>query len=275
MQNANKPNSFVKGDVHPKLMKCFQVEFSTPTSVIFNSVLSSLKYPDQWKIEYGVPIPKTKNTPNNFDEIRVISKTNFLSKVFEGFLAEWMLPYIAPFLDTSQFGGLKGVSTTHYLITFLDYVHSVLDLKEPHAVLAATIDLEKAFNRVDHTLLLQDLFDMKCQSWILKILISYLSDKTLILAHNGSSAHPKPLPAGGPQGTLLGGIIFVVKFNGALLRPQIPRAFLSYTKVPKSAHMKYFDDTTAAAKIALKMTSCLTQIKGKDPLIGMKNHSLS
>ena len=55
-----------------------------------------------------------------------------------------------PYLDPRQCGP-KGRSITGYLIKVLDFVHKTLDLKKPHSVLAACIDLSKALNRVDNT----------------------------------------------------------------------------------------------------------------------------
>ena len=176
---SQKPNSCVKGDVHPKLVKVFDVEFAKPATKIFNSIINTSLYPDQWKIEFGVPIPKCSIT-ESLDDIRVLSKTSFLSKVFESFLVDWMMPCISPFLDPNQFGGSKGISTTHYPIKFLEFTHSTIDSTQPHAVMATLIDLSKAFNRVDHTILIEDLYNMKCPSWLIKIIISYLTQRTLI-----------------------------------------------------------------------------------------------
>ena len=58
MKTAKKPNSTVKGDVHPKLVKRFFVELAKPATVIFNSITKNQIYPSQWKIEYGLPISK-------------------------------------------------------------------------------------------------------------------------------------------------------------------------------------------------------------------------
>ena len=49
-----------------------------------------------------------------------------------------MFPFISPFLDSSNFGGLKGDSPSYYLINLLHFIHSYLDQKVPHAVLLAT-----------------------------------------------------------------------------------------------------------------------------------------
>ena len=87
--------------------------------------------------------------------------------------------------------------------------------------------MSKAFNRVDHNILIEDLCEMKCPPWLLRILISFLTERALALEYNGCLTKPKDLPGGAPQGTLLGQICFIIKFNGALLRPPIPRNLLS------------------------------------------------
>ena len=121
---------------------------------------------------------------------------------------------------------MKGFSITHYLIKLLQFVHATLDLRAPHSVLAACIDLSKAFNRVDHTLVIQDLYDMHTQAWLLKILISYLSDRSMYLSYNGAQSSLKMLPGGGPQVAYLGGLIFIIKYNGAFLRQDIYKALV-------------------------------------------------
>ena len=135
-----------------------------------------MSYPEQWKVELGVPIPKSNSTPPSEDSIRVVSMTHFFSKLYESFLVQWLLPYIQPFLDPGQCGGLKNLSVNHYLIRLVNFIHSSLDTNQnvPKAVLAIMVDMSKAFNRVDHSLCIEDLYDMKCPSWLLNVIFSYL-----------------------------------------------------------------------------------------------------
>ena len=109
------------------------------------------------------------------------------------------MPIIKLFLDPGQCG-IKGFSITHCLIKLLHFVHSNLDLKKPHAVLAAYVDISKAFNGIDHNLVIQDLYDMQTPAWLLNIVISYLSDRSMHLTYNGVQSKIKKLPGGGPQG---------------------------------------------------------------------------
>ena len=68
-------------------------------------------------------------------DLRLISKTAFLSKVYEAFIRDWLMPFIEPFLDPANYGGMKGTSTSHYLLGLLHFIHSHLDKAMPHAVL--------------------------------------------------------------------------------------------------------------------------------------------
>ena len=245
---AKKPLGIVPGDLPRKLVQKTADLIAIPASVIFNTITSTSSYPSCWKIERQVAIPKTY-PPEDENDLRNIAKTPFLSKVYESFLAEWLLIYIRPYLDPNQCG-MKGLSITHYLIKLLHFIHSSLDMKKPHAVLAACIDLSKAFNRVDHSLVIQDLYDMKTPPWLLRIVVSYLSSRTMTLTYKGAESGIKELPAGTPQGAFMGGLIFMIKVNGIFLRPSIPR--IPLLSDASSVTVEYVDDATAASRINLK-----------------------
>jgi hypothetical protein len=138
-------------------------------------------------------------------------------------MSDWLLPIVNPYLDPGQCGGLKKSSISHYLIKLLHYMHFNLDRSQPHAVLLACVDMSKAFNRMSHQKVIEDLFDMKVPGWLLLILISYLTDRKMMLKYRGVFSSLRFLPGSSPQGTVLGVILFIIYFNGAALRPGIPR----------------------------------------------------
>ena len=259
---AKKPNSSVPGDLPKKIIQEFSCELAQPVTVIFNSILSTLEYPKQWVKEYQIPLPKVK-PPTNEEHLRNIAKTAFLSKCFESFLADWLLPIVSPYIDPCQYG-LKGGSITHYLLQLLKFTHEFLDLKSPHAVIFALVDQSKAFNRVSHQMVIEDLHDMKVPSWILKILVSYLSGRSMTMHFKGVTSSIKRLPGSSPQGAFLGIFLFIVKFNGAALRPAIPRESLNCNKKlsnckndyclkhQKQTHAVYVDDLAEAEALNLK-----------------------
>ena len=161
-----------------------------------------------------------------------------------------------PFLDPGQCGGMKNSSITHYLIKLLHYIHFNLDKPEPHAVLLACVDMSKAFNRMSHQKVIEDLFDMKVPGWLLLILISYLTDRKMNMKFRGILSALRSLPGSSPQGTVLGVILFIIYFNGAALRSTIPRPswpiFFKKRNDPTAIKLKFVDDLSIAVKINLK-----------------------
>ena len=245
---ARKPKGIVTSDLPKKIVQNCSDIIAVPAQLIFNNITRTSTYPSKWKIEHQVAIPKTY-PPEDEDDLRNIAKTPFLSKVYESFVANWLLKYIKPFLDPNQCG-LKGSSISHYLIKLLHFIHSTLDSRKPHAVLLACIDLKKAFNRVDHSLVIEDLYDMHTPSWLLKIVASYLSERSMKLCYNGAVCSIKDLPGGSPQGAYLGRLIFIIKCNGVFLRPSIPRNHPLHGN--KSINVEYIDDGAVAAEVDLK-----------------------
>ena len=213
---AKKPQSSVAGDIPVKLVKEFAVELSKPVGIIFNAITESGEYPRQWVQEEQVVIPKSK-TIESFESLRSLSKTAFFSKVYESFIRDWIMPFISPFLDSSNFGGLKGDSPSYYLINLLHFIHSHLDQKVPHAVLLAQADLKRAFNSVSHRNIIIDLCDMMTPGWILKIIYSYLSHRNMVMKFRGATSSRFELTGSCPQGVFLSIIFFIETFNGAFL----------------------------------------------------------
>ena len=74
----------------------------------------------------------------------------------------------------------------------------------------------------------------------------------MFLTYNGAQSSLKLLPGGGPQGAYLGGIIFIIKYNGALLRPPIPRPVYGPITKYKAQKVKFIDDGTVAVSVDLK-----------------------
>ena len=100
--------------IDPRLIMEFAYELSFPLTEIFNCSLTEGIVPNIWKMAYKVPVPKCH--PLNIEQLRPISLTCIFSKSFEDFVVKWIADDIRPVIDKSQFGSLKGRSTTHYLV---------------------------------------------------------------------------------------------------------------------------------------------------------------
>ena len=131
------------------------------------------------------------------------------------------------------------------------------DSSEPTSVLACFVDFAKAFNRQDHSILVTKLSDMGVPSWLLKIIISFLSDRTMIVRYKGETSGVKKLPGGGPQGALLGLLLFLVLVNDVGFKNQSNENGEIITckkrmKQLNELHLKYVDDLTLSESISMK-----------------------
>ena len=253
---AKKPQSGVPGDLPAQIVKEFSVELAGPLYKLLNNVIQSASWPQQWKTEFVTPIGKIPH-PETEDDLRPIALTNFFSKVMEQFVVMWLLEVIGEKLDFRQYGGTKGNSVSHYLIELVNFVLHSQDRQEPTAVLACLVDFSKAFNRQDHNILITKLSDMGVPSWLLQLVIAFLSDRTMIVRYKGKSSQPKQLPGGGPQGTLLGLLLFIVLINdvGFLGQQNATGDIITCKRKMKEMneiHLKFVDDLTMAEAIPLK-----------------------
>ena len=156
-----------------------------------------------------------------------------------------------------QYGGIKGNSITHYIIEFINFVLSNQEAKKPTAVLACMVDFSKAFNRQNHNVLITKLSDMGVPSWLLKIVMSFLSDRSMTVRYKGAKSSRKSLPGGGPQGTLLGLLLFLVLINDAGFSNQKNNAgeLITSRKHFQAAnliHLKYVDDMSIAEAVKVR-----------------------
>ena len=83
------------------------------------------------------------------------------------------------------------------------------------------------------------------------------------MAYGKASSSSRALPGSTPQGALLGGIIFIVKYNGACLRPSIPRLMVS---VNPPLSVKFIDDHSCAVKIDLKRALVKDPVRRQMPV---------
>ena len=252
---AKKPQSGVPYDLPKIITKEFAPELAKPVCRIITSIARTGEWPNHWKLEHITPISKVP-IPESEDDLRPISLTAFFSKVTEHFVVMWLLNYIKDKIDFRQYGGFKGNSITHYLIEFINFILSNQDGTDQIAILACMIDFSKAFNRQNHNLLITKLSDMDVPGWLLKIVIAFLTDRKMLVRYKGEQSKVKTLPGGGPQGTLLGLLLFIVLINDVGFDGQTNNTgeIITSKKNMKAAnqiHLKYVDDLTLAEVINL------------------------
>ena len=212
-KKIKKTKSTLPIDLPCQLTREFASQLSSPVTDIINTSLQQHKYPTLWKHEWVVLAPKKKE-PKCLEDLRKISCTSDFSKLYEGFLKEWILEDIKPNLDFSQYGNEAGTGTEHMLVAFIDKVLKLLDTTEGHAaVIAAMVDWRAAFDRQDPTLAIQKFLNLGLRSSLVQVLVSYLQERKMTVKYNQKTSRMHDLPGGGPQGTLIGGIEYSVQSN--------------------------------------------------------------
>ena len=126
IRKMKKKSSTVIGDIPWKIILEFSVEFCSPLSNIYNSATLGGVWPDIWKCEYVTPAPKVY-PPNSTDDLRKISGTKNLSKIFEALMSDFLIEDMTPSMDPSQYGNVKGLSIQHYLVKMVDKILTILD----------------------------------------------------------------------------------------------------------------------------------------------------
>ena len=255
IKSAKKPKCGVPGDLPRAVVIEFAPELAAPISYIVNNIVQSGEWPSHWKQEWVSAIGKVP-IPISEDQLRPISLSQFFSKVTEQFVVMWLLDHIGDKIDFRQYGGVRGNSVTHYIIEFLNFILLNQDSTDQTAILACLVDFSKAFNRQNHNLLITKLSDMGVPAWLLKVVMAFLSDRKMVLRYKGKMSSIKDLPGGGPQGTLLGLLLFLVLINDAGFQGQSNNAGELLTskrnmKNVNSIHLKFVDDLTLAEAINL------------------------
>ena len=88
----------------------------------------------------------------------------------------------------------------------------------------------------------------------------------MFITYNGAQSSQRRLPGGGPQGAYMGGIIFIIKYNGAFLRPPIPRGIQGPVCKAKAEKVKFVDDGTVAVSVDLKASLIPDPVQRTKPL---------
>ena len=229
-----------------------------PAAQIMNSIARTGTWPKQYQTEWGVPIQKVSNAKDE-SEARLISCTNKLNLIFEKQVVTWLMKCVEKKLDPDQFGGKKGHSISHYLIEMTNLILYNQDLKEPQATIANFIDYKQGFNRCQHSVFIEILSkDYDVPGWLLRILVGYLSGRTMKVRYKGKIGEGKDIGGGAGQGAPLGMWIFLFMIDQLGPKPNPTPLGLIITKPEKkrskieTGKQKFVDDFTVLASIDLK-----------------------
>ena len=132
---------------------------------------------------------------------------------------DWSYSKIIKHIDPQQFGNIKATSTSHYLVNCLEFIHSHLDKRDTSLALAF-VDFKKAFDLVDHSVVINKAIDLGLHPDLTAWLADFLCGRQQAVRYQGSVSSLRQLTCGVPQGTKMGPLCFLMMINDALTDTQ-------------------------------------------------------
>ena len=249
------------GDFPQRILIEFALEFSAPFCNIINCAVQSNCFPDAYKKAEITPIPKIKQ-PLSLSDLRPISKTPIGGKMIERVIDTDLDEDIYGKISKSQYGNCKGSSTTHYLIKLTHQAFKSTD--RGHATTAITIDYSKAFDYVDHNILVEKLIKLEVRGQLIKLIISFLSNRSHNTCIQGFKSKFESISCGVPQGTVLGPKLFVILMNDDKCQDLSTYKFVD----DKTLALSYAEDQTQTLQKALDLE--LEQTRENNMIINEK-----
>ena len=194
------------------VLRDFGQVLAGPVACLWNSSIREGKISNVWKSAYVSPLPKVTPALEVRKDLRPISLTPLLPKGLESHVVKWLWEIIFDKIDPKQFGSVKGSSTVHALVEPLHNCYNSTDASR-NFVWILLLDYSKAFDLINHQIVLQKLSDMGTPALLLRWIAAFLTARQQQVRIGGSQSSWYQLCGGAPQGTLLGVILFVVHIN--------------------------------------------------------------
>ena len=200
----------MSSSIPPKVLKENITIFCKPLTDIINNGISSSCFDDGLKLADLTPIHKENDTTSK-KNYRNISLLPVVSKLFEKLMQYQISAYMEKFLSPFLCGYRKGYSAQHALLSMLEKWRISLD-KGGYGG-GVLMDLSKAFDTLDHDLLIAKLHAYGFDKQSLRLIKSYLSDRWQRTKINTSYSSWSALLVGVPQGSVLGPLLFNLFIN--------------------------------------------------------------
>ena len=240
LRNLNPDKALGPDGIPGRILKESAQTIAPSLTLLFNKSLHFAVVPHEWKLANVVPIFK-KGVKDHVQNYRPISLLCVVSKLLERCVLNHIWDHLQEVINDCQHGFMPSRSCTSQLIGVLDKIGNFLDRGEQIDVIY--LDMTKAFDRVNHELLLSKLRHFGFKNNLLNWFQSYLFQRRQQVTVLGSTSSSLPVVSGVPQGSILGPVLFLLYVN------DLPDA------VSSSTVATFADDTKLFKTIACKADS--------------------
>ena len=185
---------------------------SVPISNLCNRSLETGVYPDLLKIARVIPIHK-KDSKLDVSNYRPISLLSNINKIFEKIMCLRIRNHFekSNLLYDLQFGFREKHSTNHAVISMVQKIQE--QIQGNKFAIGVFIDLQKAFDTINHDILMSKLNTYGIKGVANAWLKSYLSNRKQYVTINGHDSDKTEIIHGVPQGSVLGPLLFTIYIN--------------------------------------------------------------
>jgi hypothetical protein len=267
IDSLKRKHSSGHDNITSALLKDIKYDISFPLAILINKSLETGDVPDLLKLAKIIPIYKSKNKEllNNY---RPISLLPTVSKVLEKIVHKRLYNFLLTqsVFYPSQYGFRKQHSTIHAVHEFVD--DTITSIDDRKHTLATFLDLSKAFDTINHEILIDKLSWYGIRGIALDWFRNYLSNRTQYVQYNNTKSATTIMPCGVPQGSVLGPLLFIIYTNDlpnclssckAILFADDTTLYLSSSNIQQlyqstNTDLEYLDEWFRSNKLSLNVS---------------------
>ena len=201
-----------RDEIVARNLKCISDSIAYPLAWVVNLSFQQGVFPSELKTAVITPLYKAKD-PMMFNNYRPISLISVFAKILERLMYNRLLKFInkKQIFNKHQFGFRDKHSTFMSLIILIENLVNAMD--NGKCALGIFLDFQKAFDTVDHCILLDKLYFYGIRGLAFDWFSSYLHDRQQLVNYCGCESDLKRIKCGVPQGSILGPPLFLLYIN--------------------------------------------------------------